>query len=91
MADNSVKKATCPICGVQEEAGDATALQSEMEEHMRTAHNMSMSDTNASADIRKVRDENGILDDFGTAPDANLGPGVTGLTGLNGLNGRQNQ
>ncbi len=88
MADNSMKMATCPICGYQGEATDATALQSEMEEHMQTAHNMSMSDTNASADIRKVSDNNGVLDDFGAAPDTNLGSGIVGLTGLNG---RMNQ
>ena len=50
--DSGTKMATCPICGYQETADDADALNSAMEEHMQSTHNLSMSSVNANADIK---------------------------------------
>lgn len=40
MADTRPKMSTCPICGFTDSAGDADALQSAIEEHIRMAHNL---------------------------------------------------
>jgi hypothetical protein len=42
MADQSLKMATCPICGVEETGEDTAALKAEMEDHMRLMHNVVM-------------------------------------------------
>ena len=52
MADDKLKVATCDVCGAQESAEDADALEEAMQLHMREAHNLSMPRKNLENDVR---------------------------------------
>ena len=80
MADNDTNKmATCPVCGYQETATDAAALQTAMEEHMQTVHNMSMPDMNANADIKVTGKDTDQVDKLADAAVSRTATGFSGL------------
>ena len=54
MADNKLKVATCDICGAQESAEDAEALEEAMQLHMKEAHNLSMPKKNLESDVQNT-------------------------------------
>ena len=69
MADDSLKQATCPICGYTDSATDAEALASSMEEHMRLTHNQVVSTGGDALDMK----DTGVQVGNGPA----VGPGTT--------------
>ncbi len=78
MAD-TIKNATCPVCGYREDATDATALQSAMEEHMQSAHNLSMSTMNVDADIKEEKDDRTDVEKIADTTVTHTGVSIAGF------------
>lgn len=54
MADDKLKIATCDICGAQESAEDADALEEALAMHMRDAHNLSRPKQSLAQDVQNT-------------------------------------
>ncbi|MDB5081879.1 MAG: hypothetical protein JWP00_3803 [Chloroflexi bacterium] len=70
MADQSMKQATCPLCGFTDSAGDREALELSMQEHMRLMHNQVMSADPSSMDLKDTGKN--ISDDVPVGPATEL-------------------
>ena len=79
MADDTMKQATCPICGYTDSATDAEALATSMDEHMRLTHNQVVAPDAGNTDMKDsgVKVGDGIQPGPGTAevtpPNVNAG------------------
>ncbi len=81
MADDREKQASCPICGYTDTALDADALEDAMVDHMRTAHNQTMSVNKGNTDMKltgRVDDEVVAMPVVATPETSSALPGVAG-------------
>ncbi len=77
MANQKEKMATCSVCGMQETAEDAQALQEAMQQHMQKAHNLKEPAGEVERDLKETSQEGDF--EYPTVPVLGVSPATRGI------------